>query len=119
MTTTASMNLALTAGAAKKVTELLDKEGLHGQKELRVFVQGGGCAGMSYGMAFDEADEADDLVVDSNGLKVIVDMTSASYLDGVEIDYIDGLMGRASPSPTPTPKGVVLAATHSVPTAPR
>jgi len=105
MATANSMNLVLTPGAAQKINELLDNEGLRGQKELRVFVQGGGCAGMSYGMAFDEADETDDLILDSGGVTVIVDMTSAAHLDGAEIDYIDGLMGQGFTFANPNAKG--------------
>ncbi|SRR5581483_5372328 len=99
-------NIVLTASAAEKVNELLDKEGLRGQKHLRIFVQGGGCAGFSYGMAFDDADEASgDLVLQSNGTIVIIDSASASYLNGAEIDYVDGLMGQGFTFANPNAKG--------------
>ena len=102
----ASPNLVLTSAAASKVAELLDKEGLSGQKDLRVFVQGGGCAGMSYGMVFDEADEeGDDLAVESNGVRILLDSMSASVLDGTEIDYVDGLMGQGFTFSNPNAKG--------------
>ena len=101
-----STNLMLTQAAAEKVAELLDKEGLTGQKDLRVFVQGGGCAGMSYGMVFDEVDEdGDDLVVESNGVKILLDSMSASVLSGTEIDYVDGLMGQGFTFSNPNAKG--------------
>ena len=101
-----STRLVLTPAAAEKANELLDKEGLRGQKNLRVFVQGGGCGGMSYGMAFDEADEASgDLILQSNGAIVIVDSASAPYLDGAEIDYVDGLMGQGFTFANPNAKG--------------
>ena len=99
-------NLVLTQAAAQKVAELVEKEGLAGQKDLRVFVQGGGCAGMSYGMVFDEADEeGDDLVVESNGVRVLLDAMSASVLGGTEIDYDDGLMGQGFTFSNPNAKG--------------
>lgn len=102
---TPSTNMVLTQAAASKVRELLDKEGLAGQKDLRVFVQGGGCAGMSYGMVFDEADGDEDLVVESNGVRVLLDSMSASMLGGTEIDYVDGLMGQGFTFSNPNAKG--------------
>ena|SRR5690348_10327852 len=101
-----STNLVLTQAAAEKVVELLEKEGLTAQKDLRVFVQGGGCAGMSYGMVFDEPDEeGDDVVVESNGVKILLDSMSASVLSGTEIDYVDGLMGQGFTFSNPNAKG--------------
>jgi iron-sulfur cluster assembly accessory protein len=103
---TPSTNVVLTPAAASKVAELLDKEGLAGQKDLRVFVQGGGCAGMSYGMVFDEPDEeGDDLVVEASGVKILLDSMSASVLSGTEIDYVDGLMGQGFTFSNPNAKG--------------
>jgi iron-sulfur cluster assembly accessory protein len=99
-------NLVLTSEAARKVAELLDKEGLSGQKDLRVFVQGGGCAGMSYGMVFDEPDEfGEDIVVEAGGVRILVDSMSASVLDGTEIDYVDGLMGQGFTFSNPNARG--------------
>ncbi len=103
---TPSTNLVLTPAAAQKVTELLEREGLTGQKDLRVFVQGGGCAGMSYGMVFDEPDETgEDLIVESNGVRILLDAMSASMLSGTEIDYVDGLMGQGFTFSNPNAKG--------------
>src|SRR5579862_5685135 len=101
-----STDVVLTPAAAQKVSELLEKEGLSGQKDLRVFVQGGGCAGMSYGMVFDEMDEeGDDLVVEANGVRIILDSMSAGVLSGTEIDYVDGLMGQGFTFSNPNAKG--------------
>jgi len=101
-----SIRLVLTPAAAEKANELLDKECLRGQKHLRVFVQGGGCGGMSCGMAFDEADEASgDLILQSNGAILVVDRESALFLDGAEIDYDDGLMGQGFTFANPNAKG--------------
>jgi iron-sulfur cluster assembly protein len=103
---TPSTNVVLTTAAAQKVADLVEKEGLAGQKDLRVFVQGGGCAGMSYGMVFDEPDEeGDDVVVESNGVRVLLDAMSASVLSGTEIDYVDGLMGQGFTFSNPNAKG--------------
>ena len=103
---TPTANIILTKAAADKVAELLDKEGLAGQKNLRVFVQGGGCAGLSYGMVFDEADDfGGDIMAESNGVQVLLDSMSANYLNGTEIDYVDGLMGQGFTFSNPNAKG--------------
>lgn len=66
-----------------------DLEPGHG---LRIFVERGGCAGLQYGMAMD-APKADDEVAERNGVRVIVDAESASFLNGSTIDYSDDLAG--------------------------
>ena len=78
--------------AADKLENIMDEKGLDNHS-LRVFVSGGGCSGLSYGMTFAEAPEAGDQVFEANGVKVIVDPGSFPYLNGAEIDYIDSLMG--------------------------
>ena len=61
-------------------------------KGLRIFVEKGGCAGMQYGMTLDRPQEQD-RVIESGGVKVIVDPESAAFLEGVTIDYSDDLAG--------------------------
>ena len=82
----------LTTEAQTSLKELLAKED-NPQLALRVFVSGGGCSGMQYGMAFDDQRRQDDVVVDNEGVQIVVDDFSVSYLRGSEIDYVDGLMG--------------------------
>jgi iron-sulfur cluster assembly accessory protein len=83
----------LTAGAAQKVKTILDQE-----KEslpaggLRIYVQGGGCSGFSYGMVLDDVADGDE-VFELEGVRVIVDPMSLKYLDGAEVDYKEDLMG--------------------------
>ena len=60
---------------------------------LRVFVAGGGCSGMQYGMALEEEARPYDHVIDQDGVKVFVDPTSMMYLSGATVDYEDSLMG--------------------------
>jgi len=60
---------------------------------LRVFVSGGGCSGMQYGMAFEETPKEFDKVVAVDGVSLIIDSTSLMYLQGATIDYVDSLMG--------------------------
>jgi iron-sulfur cluster insertion protein len=54
---------------------------------LRVFIQGGGCSGFNYGFTFDEKQSDDDFVIEKDGVKVLVDAMSMTYLEGAEIDY--------------------------------
>ena len=84
--------ITLTPTAADKLQGIMAEKGL-ADFALRVFVSGGGCSGLSYGMTFAEGEEFGDQVFDANGVKVVVDMGSIQYLDGAEIDYIDSLMG--------------------------
>lgn len=60
---------------------------------LRVFVAGGGCSGLQYGMAFEETPQDYDTVVEMQGVRLVVDPTSLTYLYGSTIDYVDNLMG--------------------------
>jgi len=83
--------LTITEKAAARAREVLDEKGLT-QGGLRVFVVGGGCAGYQYGMALTQHAEQDDLVVEHQGLKLVVDPDSAPLLEGAEIDYVDDLM---------------------------
>ena len=80
--------------AASKINELLAEEGKTGSG-LRVFVQGGGCSGFQYGLMIDEGegDAATDAVIESNGVKLLVDPISARYLRGAEVDFVDNITG--------------------------
>ncbi len=84
--------IQLTEGAVKMVTSLLDQKQVPGYG-LRVFVSGGGCSGMQYGMALEAEPRAYDNVIEQDGVKVFIDPTSLMYLSGSTIDYIDNLMG--------------------------
>jgi len=82
----------LTPAAAEKLSGIMSQKGMADSHALRVFVKGGGCGGMQYGMTFDEARDGDE-VYEQHGLRVIVDSTSLFYIDGANIDYVDNLMG--------------------------
>jgi iron-sulfur cluster insertion protein len=84
--------LVLTDAAARKIGDLIQGEG-NPQLMLRVFVQGGGCSGLSYGFEFDEQIGDGDTCVENLGVKLLVDPMSVQYLAGAEIDYRDGLDG--------------------------
>jgi iron-sulfur cluster assembly accessory protein len=82
----------ITPMAATKVNEIRDAEGIEGQMALRLRVVGGGCAGFSYDLYFDEPAEVD-RQIEIQGVKVVVDEMSLMYLVGTEIDYVEGLQG--------------------------
>jgi len=85
--------VVLTESAAEKLGGILDQKGLADTHGLRVFVKGGGCGGMQYGMTFDEGSREDDMVFETHGMRVIVDPTSLFYIQGANIDYVENLMG--------------------------
>jgi iron-sulfur cluster assembly protein len=84
--------ITLTDLAASQLQTLFEQENLpdHG---LRVFVQGGGCAGLQYGMAYENTQQEGDTVLEVKGIRLFLDPFSASYLEGARIDYQDTLMG--------------------------
>lgn len=84
--------ITLTSSASEQLTKIMTEKNM-GHYALRVFVSGGGCSGLSYGMTFAEGPEFGDQIFDAQGFQVVVDMGSIQYLDGAEIDYIDSLMG--------------------------
>jgi iron-sulfur cluster assembly accessory protein len=85
-----SEQLVLTDSAVERIKALLVKEGKP-EAGLRLYISGGGCAGMSYGMSIDDSVSNDDAVVRSKGVKVIVDKLSLIYLRGSKIDYVENL----------------------------
>lgn len=84
--------IKVTPSAAKKVNTLLQKQGRPGGV-LRVAVVGGGCSGLQYKMDLQDQPAQRDILVESAGVKVVVDPKSALYVTGSELDYIDALQG--------------------------
>lgn len=83
----------ITARAAAHLAKILAKEepGL----KLRVAVNGGGCSGFSYSFAFDDTPTEDDLVLERDGVTVLIDSVSLDMLRGAEIDWVDELIGAS------------------------
>lgn len=84
--------LRITPVAAAKVNEIRDAEGIESTMALRLRVVGGGCAGFSYDLYFDEPAEVD-RQFEVAGVKCVVDEMSLMYLVGTEVDYVEGLQG--------------------------
>jgi len=91
--TTPPATIGLTSRATERVKELRAREGLPPTRALRVAVVGGGCSGFSYQLDFDDTTREDDLVLAYDGVRVLVDRTSAEHLAGTEIDYVSSLHG--------------------------
>ncbi len=83
--------LTMTTAAADKVRELLKQEN-DPSLGLRIFVAGGGCSGLQYGMTLDEEQEGD-TVIREGDINVLVDEMSMGYITGSQVDYVDSLMG--------------------------
>ena len=85
--------VSLTEAAALKVKALLAEDADAELGVLRVAVQGGGCSGFQYALGFDRAAQEGDHAMTVHGVDVVIDPYSAPYLQGTEIDYVDGLQG--------------------------
>ena len=83
----------ITPTAADKVRELLEESGKT-DHALRIFVRGMSCSGPAYGMALDNEPRDDDNVAEFSGVRILVDPLSAQYVEGAQVDFVDGLMGR-------------------------
>ncbi len=91
--TNTTFEITITDSAASTIKNLMAQREIPNHV-LRVFVSGGGCSGMQYGMAFEQSPRETDYVVDvNNGSRLVVDPTSMIYLEGATIDFVDSLMG--------------------------
>lgn len=93
MTTVTAPDVTLTASAAKRINAILAKQ--DGADFLRVSVEGGGCSGFSYKFDFAEAKNEDDIIVELDGARVLIDEMSREFLSGSQIDFSSELIGAA------------------------
>jgi iron-sulfur cluster insertion protein len=96
--------ISVTTRAADKVKEIASAEGLEGQG-LRLRVIGGGCAGFTYDLYFEDQVGDMDEQYESNGVKLYVDPLSHQYLEETEIDYVEGVHGSGFKFNNPNVKG--------------
>jgi iron-sulfur cluster insertion protein len=85
--------IEITEAAASQIKEIMSDS--QPNKYLRIFVEGGGCSGMRYGFDLEEFANEDDLSLEINGVNLVVDSISMSYLNGVEVDYKEDLVGSS------------------------
>jgi iron-sulfur cluster assembly protein len=87
--------VTITENAAKAVREVMTAEKMSLEETfLRVAVKGGGCSGLSYDLGFDSEKRVGDVVVEKDGVKLVIDLRSQVYLAGTTLDYSSGLSGR-------------------------
>ena len=85
--------ITLTDRAAAELSELMASQG-KSDSALRVWVAGGGCSGLQYGMALDDnAPEEDDKVFANGNVKIVIDSLSLGYMEGSVVDYVDDVLG--------------------------
>jgi iron-sulfur cluster assembly accessory protein len=85
--------ISLTEGAATKIRDLMAEEPAGEAGVLRIAVQGGGCSGFEYALGFDRGAQEGDHELLSHGVSIVVDPFSAPYVQGTEIDFVEGLQG--------------------------
>ncbi|PYS59827.1 MAG: iron-sulfur cluster assembly accessory protein [Acidobacteria bacterium] len=101
-----SISLGVTEPAANEIKKFMtSEEGLPETAGLRVRVVPGGCSGFQYSLNIEEESRQGDFVLDEKGVRLFVDMFSAQYLNGVEIDYVTNVMGSGFTFTNPNATG--------------
>jgi iron-sulfur cluster assembly protein len=105
-TTAPTVNLNVTESAAAEIQKFMTgEEDLPQSAGLRVRVVPGGCSGFQYSLNIEEQSREGDFILDEKGVRMFVDMFSAQYLNGVEIDYVTGVMGSGFTFKNPNATG--------------
>ena len=100
------MTLIVTDSAVVEIKKFMEsEEGLRESAGLRVRVVPGGCSGFQYSLNIEEDSRQGDFILDEKGVKLFVDMFSAQYLNGVQIDYVTGVMGSGFTFTNPNATG--------------
>jgi len=89
---TADSVVTLSASAARRIRKVAESEG-NPALALRISVSGGGCSGFQYSFSLDDAPTADDMVIERDGARLLVDTVSLDYLRGSEVDFVEDLSG--------------------------
>lgn len=84
--------VVITERAAQEIKNVIEDQG-EPNAMLRIYVAGGGCSGLQYGMALETEPMEGDRVFEQSGVKVVIDQQSFPYLAGANVDYVEGLMG--------------------------
>lgn len=88
-------DIALSPAAAARVRWIADRKGDGTQPALRLAVDGGGCSGFTYRFGLAEAIDADDVIVETDGVKLVVDAISIDLVRGCTVDFVDSLGGSS------------------------
>jgi iron-sulfur cluster assembly accessory protein len=97
--------LSVTPTAVAEVQRYMEENGASEAAGLRVGVLPGGCSGFQYGLNIEDEPNEDDMILESNGLKLFVDPFSLQYLGGVEIDYVTTFQGSGFTFNNPNSSG--------------
>jgi iron-sulfur cluster assembly protein len=101
-----TVELDVTEAAAQEIKKFMaSEEELPETAGLRVRVVPGGCSGFQYSLNIEEEQKPGDFVLDKYGVKLYVDMFSAQYLNGVQIDYTSNMMGSGFTFENPNATG--------------
>ena len=85
------VRVSVSASAAKRIATLTKAEGP--AIMFRIAVNGGGCSGYQYEFTFDDTPTGDDVLIEQDGARVLIDQASLDFIAGSEVDFIEGLMG--------------------------
>lgn len=105
MSTTTQIQLSLTESAIDEVRKFIEAENAGPEAGLRIRVVPGGCSGFSYSMQIEDGPRQGDDILEQGGLKVFVDMFSRQYLEGVQVDYVNSVMGSGFTFSNPNSTG--------------
>jgi iron-sulfur cluster assembly protein len=97
--------ITLTETAVSEVKKFIEAENAGPEAGLRIRVVPGGCSGFSYSMQIEEGPRQGDEILDQEGLRVFVDMFSKQYLEGVQVDYVNTVMGSGFTFSNPNATG--------------
>lgn len=90
---TAARPVTVSDAAARRILAILAKA--QTENALRISVEGGGCSGFSYKFDLTHEHDADDVVIEKDGARVLIDQMSLAYMDGAVVDFVDDLMGQS------------------------
>ncbi|MBB4001746.1 MAG: iron-sulfur cluster insertion protein ErpA [Aurantimonas endophytica] len=93
MSDTATLPVTISDNAARRIATILARS--QDADSLRISVEGGGCSGFSYKYDLTHEREEDDLVLERDGARVLIDQVSLAYLEGSVVDFVDDLMGQS------------------------
>ncbi|HEX8361171.1 MAG TPA: iron-sulfur cluster insertion protein ErpA [Longimicrobium sp.] len=102
---TAAGPITVTATAVAEVRRYMEEQGATEASGLRVGVLPGGCSGFQYGLNIEDEAGEDDMILESNGVRLFVDPFSLQYLNGVEIDYVSTFQGSGFTFNNPNASG--------------
>lgn len=87
------VNVTMTESAAKRIAKIIASE--TDKNALRISVEGGGCSGFSYKFDLTGESQDDDIVIERDNARVLIDQMSLVYMEGSEIDFVDNLLGQS------------------------